>query len=191
MLFSILLGLVIWLSLPGTILRPTASSAHSAPLQAGVEVSQYLPPEMYGQWSVRATLIESNQPDLFSKVVNDIWNLERVDEVVIVSNPVTGASAAINVDSVKGNTATFHRWVNVSPKKRFVETPTVTVKGDRLSGVTVDQIQLISQGKLVQSYYGTYLLEATRVSGARVQFGEKDPNAPVEFEIEEIKDASN
>ena len=156
-----------------------------APLQASITESRYLPPAMYGQWSVTATLLETNTPAYFSPVVHDIWILEETGSQVTITNPSNGASATISVDKVEGNTATFHRTVTAGKNRRISEQPTVTVEGDRMYGQTIDQVVYLKEGQVQKALIGKYRLEAERISGARARFGQ-DVGTP-EFEIEEIQ----
>jgi hypothetical protein len=156
------------------------------PLEATIIHSQYLPPEMYGQWTLTATLMESNTPNFFNPVIHEIWMLEQTGETVTISNPSTGASASITVDKVQGNTATFHR-AQMSPRRneRVIEIPTVTVEGDHLRGTTINQVEIYKNGKLAQSFYAKYALTAERINNSRVRFGQTA--APPVFEIEKIR----
>lgn len=181
-LFSLPLLISLMVSKPAVAQEPGKMT-----FQAGVSVAQYLPAAMYGQWSVTATLIETNAPNVFAKLINDLWVLELANNRVTVTNPNTGASAAVHVDQVNGNTARFRRIVVPSPKRRFIETPTVTVDGDNLNGWTEDRIDFIKDGVVTKSIYGRYQLVANRISGARLQFGQEVPSDELEFEIEDIK----
>lgn len=156
------------------------------PLSIGITKSLYLPPEMYGHWSVTGTLVNSNSDSFFNPVVHDIWVLERQGEQVVLSNPVSGASANVEVDKVEGSTATFHHMV-VNKSRIMFEMPTITVLGDRLTGVSVNKFQRIRKGKVVQSAYGHYRLEAQRIGQDRLKFKpEEEAEDEIEFEIEEV-----
>src|SRR6478609_4856215 len=61
------------------------------PITVTVSKTLYLPPDMYGQWSVTGEMLDSNAPEQFSSKLSDIWILEREGDQVIVSNPATGA----------------------------------------------------------------------------------------------------
>jgi hypothetical protein len=179
------LGVALVLSLSAMSLT---AIAQMKPLEAGVTKVDYLPPAMYGHWSITGTLMDTNRPDGFPPVVNNIWILEQSGDRVIVINPVTGATAAVDVEQVQNNTAKFHR-VDEDRRERIAESPTVTVDGDRLYGVTFQQVRRknILNGKLGPVYYARYRLEAIRIGDARVKFGIEPEKQDVQFEIEEVQ----
>ncbi len=158
----------------------------SKPLQVTVTKTLYLPPAMYGQWNVTGVLKETNAPEFFRSLINDIWVLERVGDQVIVSNPTNGASAAIQVDKVEGETATFFRMVTVGNKVMY-ERPTITVNRDSLFGISINQFDQVRNGRVVQSRYGKYELEAHRIGGARLQFKPEVDAGEPDIEIEEVQ----
>ncbi|MEB3285949.1 MAG: hypothetical protein VKJ04_00445 [Vampirovibrionales bacterium] len=139
------------------------------PLKISISRSEYLPDDMYGYWSVTGTLMESNSPDYFNRLVHNIWVLEQSGEKVVVSNPVNGASASIDVDKVEGQTATFHRTVILKGGKIFFEMPTVTVNVDRLDGTTINEIRYLRNGRVTRSYFAKYRLVARRIGGEKVR----------------------
>jgi hypothetical protein len=139
---------------------------------------------------VIATLINSNYEP--QHTVDDIWVLERVEDEVVVTNPANGASAAISVDAVNGNQATFHRIIPTQ-RNRFLgdrylnETHTITVDGDRMFGRSLRKVQLVKNGRVAKEYFSVFNVEAQRLSGGRVQFR---PEAAVEgpdLEIEPVQ----
>jgi hypothetical protein len=155
------------------------------PLSVTITKTLYLPPEMYGHWSVTGTRLETNAEWLFNPVVHDIWILDNQGEEVTVSNPVTGASASVSVDQVDGNTATFHRMVVSKANRVFFEMPTITVNGDQMSGTTLNKYQHLKDGRIEKSYYARYQLEARRIGASRLKFRNED--VPKDFIIEEIQ----
>lgn len=166
---------------------PAPAAPKMKPLEATIAATNYLPPEMYGQWSVVARLVETNMEGMFNPLVYEIWVLEQNGNQVTISNPSTGASATINVDKIDGNTATFHRMQYASPKKRISETPTVTVIGDVMKGVTINRMDTLKEGKVDKGFYAKYILEAERIKPARVRFGSSFEGPPAEFEIETLR----
>lgn len=158
----------------------------SAPFKLQVSETRFLPPAMYGQWSVTATLIASDMGDALSPVAHDIWLLARDGDQVTLSNPVTGAFASVSVDRVQGQTATFHHGVVLRPGRRtLIERPTVTVAGDRLYGETTHEYRLLRNGVVERVYHARFRIEAERLSPARAQW-QAVPQTPA-FEIEDIQ----
>jgi hypothetical protein len=176
------------ISKPSTTPMP-AKPVTIQPLEATISTTNFLPPAMYGQWSVVATLMESNTPNFFTPQVTEIWVLEQSGNSVTISNPANGASATINIDKVKGNTATFHRMQYSRPERRILESPTVTVDGDLMVGTTLNALEVVKNGKVVQGYYSKYSLKAERLGGARVKFGQSNFGSPEpdEFVIEKVR----
>jgi hypothetical protein len=165
----------------------SAGSVMGKPLSATISKTLYLPPDMYGQWSVTGTLQETNAQEFFSPVVNDIWVLERVGNQVMISNPANGASAAVSVDRVEGNQATFHRQGPAGRNRFFQEIPTISVSGDVLVGRSVNKIQYIKNGQVSREYYAVYGLQATRIGAARTLFKPEEAWQEPDIEIEEIR----
>jgi hypothetical protein len=172
-------------SMPGVALPGMGSE--SKPLSVTVSKTLYLPPEMYGQWSVNGTLMETNAQEYFSVTVNDIWILDRSGDQVVVSNPATGASAAVNVDRVEGESATFHREGLVGKNRSFQEIPTIAVHGDTLTGQSINKIIFLKNGAPVREFYAVYQLQAQRIAGARTRFQPEHEGSGPDINIEDVR----
>ncbi|MEM0951187.1 MAG: hypothetical protein AAGI66_03475 [Cyanobacteria bacterium P01_H01_bin.74] len=167
------------------------------PLTAGIKVTRFLPGEMYGQWNVKGELIETNaKSGVFPLRTQNIWQLSRTKEAVIISNPVSGASATIHVDEVRGKTAVFHRLSHPAKHVFLTEIPTITVSGDKMTGQTVNAVRVVKKGKVKQKNYAMYKLEAVRIGQASSVFKPEDafkpaPNAfevlPIQYKINQQK----
>lgn len=156
-----------------------------APLTATVSKTLYLPPAMYGQWSVTGTLIETNVPDTYP-VSNNIWLLERQGERVYVTNPENGASASIDVKSAQGDTATFLKRDQLG-RMTLSETVTITLDGDSFNGQNMKKLEYFRDGKLVKTQYALFHLNGTRISGARSRFKPETGDSGPDIQIEEVK----
>lgn len=134
-------------------------------IQGGVSLSNQVPKGFFGTWKVTSTQIYTNNPDLFTDRSTDYWNLSKQDDVITLSNPVSGATASVTVSDVKNNQITFTR----SKKDRnenVTETPTLTLKGENFSGTDRIVIEKYKFGELVKTDIVEYKIEAVRVSGA-------------------------
>ncbi|MDH4379407.1 MAG: hypothetical protein QE263_05840 [Vampirovibrionales bacterium] len=169
--------------LPSTQAPPQVSPQRE-PMKIRVTESYQLPSEMYGQWSVTATLIKTSVPGPHTPVVNDVWNLVQAGDAVTLSNPNTGALATITVDQVRGNTATFnHKAVLRAGREYLVERPTLTVEGNRMHGTTTHQYVSMRNGQVVGMMSSLYAIEAEKLGAARTTLG----GNPSPFVIEDIQ----
>ncbi|MCE3233960.1 MAG: hypothetical protein K0Q50_140 [Vampirovibrio sp.] len=156
-----------------------------APLTATVSKTLYLPPAMYGQWSVTGNLLQTNVPETYP-VSNNIWMLERVGDQVIISNPENGASASIDVKAAEGNTATFLKSNQVG-RITISETVTITVDGDSFTGQNLSKREYFKDGKPVKTQFALFRLSGVRIGGARTRFKPEAEDAGPDFEIQDLK----
>lgn len=170
----------------GALTNPDFQSV-GKPLTATVSKTLYLPPAMYGQWTVTGTVRETNISGLVP-VANDIWVLQREGDLVTITNPVNGASASIEVDAVDGNTATFHRSGQSNRVNRS-ETVTLTVNGDTLYGKNLRREEVIRKGQVVKVNYAVFELQGTRIGGARAVFRPQALESGPFIEIDEVRRA--
>jgi hypothetical protein len=154
------------------------------PLTASIKKTQFLPGEMYGQWSVSGKLIKTNAPPgFFPDQTQNVWQLERSGEAVTISNPVSGASATIQVDEASGNRAVFHRVSHPRKNWMIIEVPTIVVNGNQLTGETFNQIKTFKKGTIDQDYHAVYSLFAQRLSAPSQQFKAEEESLEPFIEI--------
>ena len=165
--------------------EPSVSSPQDETYQAGVSVTKFLPPEMYGVWSIQAHVLETDNPAL-AAVSTEIWALARDRNTVTIQNVVNQAQATIHVDKVQGNTATFHRAYK-SPDERFeiIETPTVTVDGNFLTGQNIQVYRYFRNGKITLEHHVKAEIHGTRLANQSYRF--KQPQTPPDFDVPDIK----
>lgn len=176
---------------PAATTTPTAPAAapERTPFKLRATESYTLPKDMYGQWTVIATLMKTNMPQNISQRVYDVWELNQSSDKVSLSNPNTGAFATITVDQVEGNTATFHHRVVMKPGRQYlVERPTVSVNGNQMAGTTTHTYVLTDRnGQVKKVYTALFKINAQRLGKSRVAFGQM--NSP-DLEIEDIQPIS-
>lgn len=156
-----------------------------APLTATVSKTLYLPPAMYGQWSVTGNLMNTNVSDTYP-VSNNIWLLERVGDEVIITNPENGASASINVTEADGNSATFLKR-NSLGRVTVSETVTITVDGDRFSGQNLMKREYMKDGQVTKTQFALFHLNGVRLGGASAHFKPEREDAEPMFEIKDVQ----
>jgi hypothetical protein len=154
----------------------------SKPLEVSITKFHQLPPAMVGEWSVSGRLIQSDLPGFFAPVVHDVWILSQDGRTVTLSNPASGASTQIAVEAVEEDTATFQHQVPLDRGRVISERPTLTLRGDTMTGTSRNRLTLLKQGK---QYEAVYELRAVRMGGSAFRL-QHDP-APEEFEITPVQ----
>lgn len=150
-----------------------------------VSQEQFLPPAMYGTWSIVATVLKSDAPPgAYAPYSNELWTLTRENNEIMLKNIVSNAAAKINVDKVEGNTATFHHIANAKHMRmKIIETPTVTVNLDSLKGMSRQEVIFYDKkGKPRFTYHLEMKIEGSRLADSRVTFKNPFENPP-RFEI--------
>lgn len=165
--------------------QPAPLPTGMKPLTASVSKTLYLPPAMYGQWTVTGTVRETNISNLVP-MATDIWVLQREGDAVTITNPSNGASAAVNVEKVEGNTATFQRS-GQSGRMLRSETVTLTVNGDQLYGRNLRREEVTKNGRVVKVNYALFELQGVRISGASALFRPEAMDSGPDIEIEEMR----
>lgn len=137
-------------------------------LRAGVEEYKELPKCFYGTWQVKSTLIESNHPSKIKKHGSDIWSLEKMGDMITLSNPVTGATASITVTDVHGNTAVFTRGSS-DDKSKLIEKVEMTIDGDTFEGTDTITIERQRFTRAYTKDKAVYRIVGNKVSGPSVR----------------------
>ncbi len=132
-------------------------------LKGGISVSSDLPEEFYGTWSVVSTLVKTNNPELFRMRSADIWTFQRENDVITLSNPVSGATASITINEVHDKTAVFTRESRDNDSIE-TETPEITVKGNGFSGTDLIIIKYFRKGKRIKTDIVKYKVRGYKIS---------------------------
>ena len=140
---------------------------------------------MYGTWSIRATVINTDAPPGYYTLRSDeVWTLEKENKDVTLRNVVTAAVTSVNVDNVEGNTATFHHEASARAERmKVMEVPTITVSGDTITGINRQLVTLYNgNGSVSQVFHLDIHIDGTRLAGAKVLFHDPD-DTPKSFEV--------
>jgi hypothetical protein len=164
MLSTLLLNIFLAQSLPSDI-----GSKGKMVLNGGVSEVDKLPAEIYGKWAIHSTLLQAQNRDEFRESTSDMWVFSRVGNGLTLTNPVTEASATINIDEVINKTAKFSRESQTSRKKE-IETVQIRIDGERFSGIDTFVIEKYKNGKLISQNVVKYKLQGTKVSGSNSIF---------------------
>lgn len=144
------------------------SFAESMLLKAGVSLSDQVPKGFFGSWKITSTMTYSNNPKIFNEVTTDYWNLSKVNDVITLTNPNSGAEASVTVEDVKGNQIKFTH-VTKGRNAKMTETPTLTLNGENFSGTDKIVVEKYKYGELISSDVVIYKIKAQKLSGNSAQ----------------------
>lgn len=134
-------------------------------IQGSVSMTDRVPEGFFGSWKVVSIMSKTNVPQEFSKYSVDIWNLSKNNDVITLSNPVSGARASITVNDVKGDTVKFEKTTYEKDEKT-IETPILTLEGnDNFYGIDRIEINTYNKNGLVKTDFIEYKVKAVKISG--------------------------
>ena len=133
-------------------------------LQGSISETKDIPAGLYGMWSVYSTIIQTNDYSSFNNKGSDIWSFAKDNDVITLTNPISGATASITVNEVHGNTAVFSRQT-VTKNYKETEVAKITVEGDFFSGSDRIIVENFNKDKYIHPSVVEYKLRGTRLSG--------------------------
>ena len=138
--------------------------AQNLVLQVGVLLSVRVPQGFFGTWKINSTLTYTNNKEIFNTTTTDFWNLSKVNDVITLSNPFSGATASVTVEDVKDNQITFTHTTEHKNAK-MTETPTLTLNGENFYGTDKIVIEKFKDGKKISTDIVVYKIQAHKISG--------------------------
>ena len=145
-------------------------SVSAETLKAGVSKIEQLPNSFYGSWRVVAKIDKQTGSTSFRPQAVDIWNLSRVDDVINLNNPFTGASASVKLDYVEGNIIRFTKTGEYDSNKKLTDTVDLKLNGDTFTGVNYLTLETFSKedNKLIKKDTAIYILRGEKISGTSI-----------------------
>lgn len=129
-----------------------------------------VPNSFYGCWRVVSKLIETDSPVSFKEKGLDMWNLSCENNVIILSNPFSGANAQIRVESVNNNSIVFTKSGKYG-NKFLTDTVNISISGDNFTGtvnLTLDTLSDVD-GKIIKTETAKYSVKGERIAGQSIR----------------------
>lgn len=136
-------------------------------ISGGVSMTDRVPKGFFGSWKVMAVRIQTTNMDMFAPYSVEIWNLSKEDDVITLTNPISGASASIKVKDATTDTFTFQR-VTGDNKETVTETAKLTLNGDSFIGCDTMVVRYYKNGNNVKTENVAYKLKAYKISGTSI-----------------------
>ena len=137
-------------------------NVNAAMIQGGISMSDQVPKEFFGDWKVVSVCTKATDSSLLNTKSLDIWVLSRMGQTISLSNPLSGATAQIDVDEVNGKTVKFEKR-GYYPNEESIETPILTLQGDNFTGVDKIIIKTYQNGKLIKEDYVEYKVKGIKM----------------------------
>ena len=151
------------------IMQSGVGTVANTVLQGGVSKVEEVPDDFYGTWVVTAREISNPDHDLYASTSIDVWTLCRYGDIIVLSNPVSGASATITIDDVQGKTISFSRTSTSNEDGEIGhETPTLTIKENTFDGMDKIVIKKYRNNQLFREDTITYGLKGKKVASCNL-----------------------
>lgn len=136
-------------------------------LQGNVSLVEEVPEHFFGTWVVAAALKSTTIHGEYKSSSVDVWTLTRYGNIIILENPMTGATANIDVNEVKGDTIQFSRRSD-SQEQSSLEMPTIILNGDTFSGIDKMIIKHFKDKQLFREDVLEYNIKGRKVASEKI-----------------------
>ena len=123
-----------------------------------------VPKSFYGSWRVSSLLEDTDSVQIFKKSGTDLWNLSRMNDVIILTNPFNGARAEIQIDRVEDNNVVFVKTGKYGSKV-LTDIVEINITQDSFKGTDKFRLDTYVNGKIMKTETATYSLKGERIAG--------------------------
>lgn len=123
-----------------------------------------VPDMMFGLWRVKSVQIETDSPAVFKEKGIDLWNISKINDVIYLSNPFSGASAQVNINSANQNKITFTKSGKYDGKM-LDDKVTITIIGEKFTGTDELELKTMSDvdGSVIKTERAKYSLSGEKI----------------------------
>ena len=147
----------------------SATEGFSEPITGGISITDNIPQDLYGSWSVIAVQTYTNNPKKYDSMpCVEYWNIYRHANVLTLENPQSGANASVTVKEIKNNQITFTRQTN-KQNREITETPTIVILGENFIGTDKMLIKNYKDGALVSTDVVEFMIQGRKIGGKTVE----------------------
>ena len=138
---------------------------YAATLTGGISVDD-VPKAMYGTWKVTAKLEYATNYGIFKPKSTDIWILSRIGDNITLTNPLTGATADIRINTIENNLVIFSKRAPYD-NKMLTDTISVRINKNSFSGINALNLELFStvDGHSIKNDSARYSINGEKISG--------------------------
>ena len=137
-------------------------------LQTGISMTDQVPTQFFGTWKITSTINNTSNRKIFNEKTTDIWNLAKVNDVIILTNPISGAQTTLTIQDVKNYQIKF---THTSQNKigKMTETPNLILDGENFYGTDKIVLEKFKNGEKISEDYVVYNITAQKISGMDIK----------------------
>ena len=138
-------------------------------LETGISIDK-IPQTIFGSWRVNAKLDRTNSYKTFKPQSIDFWNMTRVEDNLILDNPISGANSTVSVKTVEGNLVVFSKKTPYDNNKVLTDTVTIRLNKNDFSGINELKLESFSliDNHLMKTETATYIIKGEKIAGEAV-----------------------
>jgi len=138
-------------------------AVYSTTLKGGVVK---VPDMIFGLWRVKSVQIETDSPASFKEKNVDLWNISQKGNVIYLSNPFSGASAQVEVNSSSKDEITFSKSGKYDGKI-LKDTVNIKISGENFTGTDELELKTLSDvnGNVIKTEHAKYSLKGEKIGG--------------------------
>lgn len=141
----------------------------SVVLKTGISLDEMVPDALFGTWRINSNLLETNSKGTFKQNNVDLWNISRINSVITLDNPFSGAKASISIKEVEGNKIVFEKEGRYD-NKILSDTVELYLDEDSFKGYNYLKLTTVSEidGRIMDSQTAKYSLIGDKIAGHNV-----------------------
>lgn len=128
-----------------------------------------VPDTFFGTWRVVSKLVETDSPATFKENNTDLWNLNRVGNVITLRNPTNGAFADITVNKANQTFIVFSKR-GENGNKILTDTVEITLNSNTFVGTNTLKLDTYSDvnGRIIKTETAKYAIKGEKIYGQSV-----------------------
>ena len=151
------------------ILFTTQTAFATTVIEGGVSIDK-IPKNLFGSWRVHAKLDRTNSPKTFKPQSMDFWNMSRIDDELILDNPMSGANSKVSVKTVEENLIVFSKKTPYDNNKVLTDIVTIRLNPNNFSGINELKLESFSliDNHLMKTETATYVIKGEKIAGESI-----------------------
>lgn len=124
-----------------------------------------VPQGFFGVWRVTSKLVDTDSPAVFKNSGIDLWNISRLNDVIYLSNPFSGATAEVEVNKADREKIIFTKNGKYD-NKILTDTVSIIMKENSFTGIDELELKTISDinGKIMKTERAKYSVSGEKIS---------------------------